>query len=37
MIVSQVGSNGGECVEAASRDGHILIRDTKDRQGRCCV
>jgi len=26
--------NGGECVETASADGVILIRDTTDREGR---
>ena len=27
------GSNGGGCVEAAARDGRVLIRDTQDRSG----
>lgn len=27
------GSNGGECVEVAARGGHVLIRDSKNRQG----
>jgi hypothetical protein len=27
------GSNGGECVEVATRSGRVLIRDTKNRNG----
>ncbi len=27
------GSNGGGCIEAASHDGQVLIRDTQDRSG----
>ncbi len=30
---SYSGANGGNCVEAASGDGLILIRDTADRAG----
>jgi Domain of unknown function (DUF397) len=30
---SYSGANGGNCVEAASGDGLILIRDTTDRAG----
>jgi hypothetical protein len=26
-------ANGGDCVEAASSDGGILVRDTADRAG----
>ncbi len=32
---SYSGANGGDCVELASRDGHVLVRDTKEhRKGR---
>jgi hypothetical protein len=27
------GTSGGSCVEVASTTGHILIRDTTDREG----
>ena len=27
------GSNGGGCLEAASHDSRVLIRDTQDRTG----
>ena len=27
------GSNGGGCVETASHDGRVLVRDTQDRTG----
>jgi hypothetical protein len=27
------GSNGGGCVEAASHDNQVLVRDTQDRTG----
>ena len=27
------GSNGGGCIEAASHDGQVLVRDTQDRSG----
>jgi Domain of unknown function (DUF397) len=27
------GANGGDCVEAASGDGAVLVRDTTDRGG----
>jgi Domain of unknown function (DUF397) len=27
------GSNGGECIEVGSHHGHVLVRDTKDREG----
>ena len=27
------GSNGGGCIEAASHDSRVLIRDTQDRSG----
>ena len=27
---SYSGGNGGDCVEAASHDGHVLVRDTKE-------
>jgi hypothetical protein len=30
---SYSGTNGGDCVEAADLDGHILVRDTTDRGG----
>jgi Domain of unknown function (DUF397) len=30
---SHSGSNGGGCLEAASHDSHVLIRDTRDRTG----
>jgi len=30
---SYSGSNGGACVETASADGVILVRDTTDRDG----
>ena len=30
---SHSGSNGGGCLEAASHNRHILIRDTRDRGG----
>lgn len=26
-------ANGGDCVETASREGLVLIRDTADREG----
>jgi hypothetical protein len=26
---SSYSDNGGECVETASRNGHVLVRDTK--------
>jgi Domain of unknown function (DUF397) len=26
-------ANGGQCVETASRDGAVLVRDTTDRYG----
>lgn len=28
------GSNGGDCVETASDDGVVLVRDSADRDGR---
>jgi Domain of unknown function (DUF397) len=30
---SYSGANGGSCVETATGDGMILVRDTTDRQG----
>lgn len=30
---SRSGTSGGNCVEAASRDGAVLVRDTADRGG----
>ena len=30
---SYSGDNGGDCVETASSDGMILVRDTADRDG----
>jgi hypothetical protein len=30
---SYSGNNGGNCVEAASTSGRVLVRDTTDRQG----
>jgi hypothetical protein len=30
---SYSGTGGGSCVEAADRDGRILVRDTTDRGG----
>jgi hypothetical protein len=30
---SSYSSNGGECVETASGDGSVLVRDTTDRGG----
>jgi hypothetical protein len=27
------GANGGACIEAASGDGTIIVRDTADRDG----
>jgi hypothetical protein len=30
---SYSGSNGGNCVEAGSATGRVLVRDTKDRAG----
>ena len=27
------GSNGGGCIEAASHDDRVLVRDTQDRTG----
>ena len=30
---SYSGSNGGECIEVGSDEGHLLVRDTKDREG----
>ena len=30
---SYSGSNGGECVEVASADGSVLVRDTTARSG----
>jgi len=27
------GSNGGGCLEAASHDSRVLVRDTRDRSG----
>jgi uncharacterized protein DUF397 len=27
------GANGGSCVETASSDGVVLVRDTTDREG----
>ena len=30
---SYSGSNGGECVEVASTDEAVLVRDTKNRAG----
>jgi hypothetical protein len=29
-------SSQGNCVEVAARD-HVLVRDTEDRSGPCCV
>jgi hypothetical protein len=30
---SYSGANGGNCVETASNDGAVLVRDTADRGG----
>ena len=30
---SYSGSNGGGCIEAASHDNQVLVRDTQDRGG----
>ena len=30
---SYSGSNGGGCIEAASHDDHVLVRDTRDQTG----
>jgi len=30
---SYTGNGGGNCVETASGDGLVLVRDTKDRDG----
>ena len=30
---SYSGANGGECVEVASTDSAVMVRDTKDRDG----
>jgi hypothetical protein len=30
---SYSGNDGGNCVEAASASGRVLVRDTTDRQG----
>jgi hypothetical protein len=30
---SYSGGNGGDCVETASDDGAVLVRDTTDRDG----
>lgn len=30
---SRSGGNGGACIEVADHAGHVLIRDTQDRQG----
>ena len=30
---SYSGANGGECVEVASTDSAVMVRDTKDRAG----
>lgn len=30
---SYSGANGGDCIEAASADGTVLVRDTKNRDG----
>ena len=30
---SYSGNNGGDCVEAGSTPGRVLVRDTKDRAG----
>ena len=30
---SYSGAQGGECVETASADGVVMVRDTKDRDG----
>jgi len=30
---SYSGANGGECVEVASTDEAVMVRDTKDRAG----
>jgi hypothetical protein len=27
------GNNGGDCVEAGSAPGRVMVRDTKDREG----
>jgi hypothetical protein len=34
---SHSGSNGGECVEVASADGSVLVRDTTARSGPALV
>jgi hypothetical protein len=31
---SSYSTGNGECVEAANLEGVVLVRDTKDRQGR---
>jgi len=31
---SYSGANGGECVEVASTTDAVIVRDTKDRNGR---
>jgi hypothetical protein len=31
---SYSGSNGGECVEVGGHLGRVLVRDTKDQEGR---
>ncbi|MDV6013584.1 DUF397 domain-containing protein [Haloechinothrix sp. LS1_15] len=30
---SRSNSNGGACVEVATRSDHVMVRDTKDRAG----
>ena len=30
---SYSGSQGGNCIEVADRDGRVFVRDTKDRAG----
>ena len=30
---SYSGGSGGNCVEVADRDHHVMVRDTKDRPG----
>jgi Domain of unknown function (DUF397) len=31
---SYSSDNGGECVETASRDSTVMVRDTTDRRGK---
>jgi hypothetical protein len=31
---SYSGNNGGQCVEAGSAPGRVMVRDTKDRDGQ---